>query len=102
VVQGWGQAQINQGLSFRLDEKRGSRHRQQYSQLPESQTLIELWRKEIVAARVRLATDRNLTAEERQAFWLIVDAPQWFLQMMAKDYEAELEQIARQLEAELD
>ena len=74
---------------------------QEYRERPETRRLIARCRKEIVSARIRLATDRALNREGRDALWTLVDSREMFVKMVAKDYSAELEQIDRELEAVL-
>src|SRR3954452_24869045 len=74
---------------------------QEYREHPETRRLIARCRKEIVNARIRLAVDRALNRERRDALWTLVDSREMFVKMVAKDYRAELEQVDRELEAEL-
>jgi hypothetical protein len=74
---------------------------QEYYLLPQTQELVALCRSHIAAAQKRLATERTLTPEERDALWHIIDAREWFLSMVVKDYDEELDQITRDLAAEL-
>ena len=60
----------------------------------------QLWRREIVQARIRLA-DEALTYNERAELWRIVDYREWCLQMLVRDFAAELERIDREIEQEL-
>jgi hypothetical protein len=64
--------------------------------------LVAVCRKAIVAARMRLATDRTLTEEQRANLWGVIDARDWFIQFIAKDYEAEIAAIERDLATQLD
>lgn len=86
-----------------VEEKRVSEllKGQEYAQLPETQALISLCRKDIIAARIKLASNRTLTEEQRSELWQLVDGRDWFLKTVAKDYRSELEQIDRELEVEL-
>lgn len=85
------------------EEKRVSAllKQQEYSELPATKHLIALCRKDIVDVRLKLATNRTLTDDQRTELWQIVDSREWFLKMVARDYSGELEQIDRELEAEL-
>jgi hypothetical protein len=74
---------------------------QEYFELPTTKKLIELRRRDVVAARIKLATDQSLADEHRVALWTLIDSREWFLKMVAKDYAAELERIDRELEIEL-
>ena len=60
----------------------------------------QLWRREIVQARIRLA-DEGLTFDRRTEFWRIVDYREWCLQMLVRDFPAELERIDREIEHQL-
>jgi hypothetical protein len=44
----------------------------------------------------------RLTDEVNVDCWHIVESRHWFIRMAAKDYDAELEQLDRELSAELD
>lgn len=85
------------------DEKRVSDllKQQEYAALPVTQELLALCRKNILTARKMLATNRKLNDEARAECWHIIEAREWFLKMVAKDYSGELEQIDYELEAEL-
>jgi hypothetical protein len=74
---------------------------QEYYELPTTKRLIALCRKDIVAARLKISTNRTLSDAQRSELWLLIDSLEWFVRMVAKDYTAELEQIDRELEAEL-
>ncbi len=69
--------------------------------LPATRELLALCRKDILAARVKLATERNLDDQARAELWHIIDAREWVLRMVAKDFDTELSAIERQLEADL-
>ena len=60
----------------------------------------QAWRSEIVQARIKLADD-GLTTSQRAEFWRIVDYREWCLQMLVRDFPAELERIDREIEREL-
>lgn len=75
--------------------------RQEYSAQPVTQELLALCRKDILAARTMLATDRSLNDEARAEAWHIIDARLWFVQLVAKDFAGELAQMDRELDAEL-
>jgi hypothetical protein len=60
----------------------------------------ELWRREIVQARIRLADD-GLTNQQRVELWRIVDYREWCLRLLVRDFPAELERIDREIEHEL-
>lgn len=75
--------------------------RKEYAQLLETKKLIALCRTGIVTARVKLATDRALTTEQRAELWAIIDAREWFLKMVTGDFDGEIAAIEHELEAEL-
>jgi hypothetical protein len=60
----------------------------------------QAWRGEIVQARIRLA-DEGLSTHQRAELWRIVDYREWCLQMLVRDFPAELERIDREIEREL-
>src|SRR4051812_43901907 len=74
---------------------------QEYASQPQTQELLVVCRKDILAARKILATDRTLSEEARADAWHVIDARLWFVRMVAKDYGGELEQLDLELEAEL-
>lgn len=61
---------------------------------------IALWRRAIVAARIKLVSD-DLTPAERHELWQSIDCREWFIKVVASDFAAELEQIDREIEAAL-
>src|SRR5687767_6142550 len=62
--------------------------------------LVSLWRRAIVHARIRLASD-DLTPAQRDYLWQSVDCREWLIKLVAHDFAAELEQIDREIEQEL-
>ena len=60
----------------------------------------QLWRREIVQARIRLA-DEELPSDQRAELSRIVDYREWCLRMLVRDFPAELERIDREIEHEL-
>jgi len=58
------------------------------------------WRREIVEARIELA-DEHLAPSRCHELWSIVDTREWLIKLSAANFEAELELIDRELEAEL-
>jgi hypothetical protein len=75
---------------------------QEFYNQPTTQQLLALCRKDILTARVKLATERALDERARAELWHIIDAREWFVRMVAKDYESELLVIEQQLEADLN
>lgn len=86
------------------DEKRVSDllRQQEFASQPVTQELLALCRKDILAARKMLATNRTLTEQTRTEAWHIIDARLWFVRMVAKDYAGELAQMDQELETELN
>lgn len=62
---------------------------------------LALCRKDILTARTKLATARDLTEEARRELWAIIDARLWFVEMVAQDFDQQLEQMEQDLEREL-
>ena len=58
------------------------------------------WRREIVDARIELA-DERIASSRYHELWSIVDTREWLIKLAAVNFEAELELIDRELEAEL-
>jgi hypothetical protein len=85
------------------DERRmsGLMRLKEFAAQPVTQELLALCRKDILAARAMLATNRCLTDEARAEAWHIIDARLWFVQLVAKDYAGELAHMDRELEMEL-
>jgi hypothetical protein len=74
---------------------------QEYYELPTTKRLIAMCRNHIAHARMKLVTNRTLTDGQRLDLWHLVESREWFIRMVAKNYDAELEQIDRELEADL-
>ena len=74
---------------------------QEFASQPVTQQLLALCRKDILAAQKMLATNRMLDEAARAEAWHLIEARLWFVRMVAKDYAGELEQLDRELEAEL-
>jgi hypothetical protein len=85
------------------DEKRITDllRQREYAQDPTTPELLALCRKDILAARKMLATNRTLTEEARAEAWHIIDARLWFVRLVMKDFAGELEQMEQELDAEL-
>ncbi len=75
--------------------------RQAYAEHEGTKELIKLARRDILNARLRLASERSLTEAERTALWLIIEARQWVLSITAADFSSEIETLSQELEAEL-
>lgn len=56
----------------------------------------------LLFARKILATNRQLTDEARAECWQhIIDAREWFLKLVVKDFASEISQLEQALDAEL-
>lgn len=66
--------------------------------------LISLCRKDILTAKKRLASDISLVGDEKaqRGLWFLIESRQWFLNMVVKNYDAEMASIQNGLENELD
>ena|ERR1043165_4643024 len=73
----------------------------EYYALDTTQSLLKLCRDDVLRARKMLAADRALDEEARRELWAIIDARHWFIERVAQNYDAELDAIDQQLEAEL-
>jgi hypothetical protein len=62
--------------------------------------LVPLWRRAIVEARIRLV-EPDLTEAQRRRLWESIDSRELLIKLVAADFEAELEQIDREIEDEL-
>lgn len=65
---------------------------------------IEICRKEILSAKKKLASDRTLIGDEKaqRELWFIIECREWFLKLVSKDYDSELNTIEAELQFELD
>ena len=61
---------------------------------------IAAWRREIVQARIKLASDGLPSATIRE-LWTIVDCREACLKLSGADFKAEMELVDRKMEAEL-
>jgi hypothetical protein len=62
--------------------------------------LLPLWRRAIVEARIKLVEPGLSEAQERY-LWESINCRELLLRLVATDYDAELEQIDREIEDEL-
>jgi hypothetical protein len=62
--------------------------------------LVPLWRRAIVEARIRLV-EPDLLEAQRRTLWQSIDCRELLIKLVAADYQAELEQIDREIEDEL-
>jgi hypothetical protein len=74
---------------------------QEYYELETTKEFLALCRQEIVKARLKLATGRALSEEQREEVWQFIEAREWFMKMVAKNYSAQQEMIDQELENEL-
>jgi hypothetical protein len=76
----------------------------EYASLPITQRLLEMCRSQVLQCRHKLATDRALLTDPKaQAdLWAIIDARTWLIQLLSKDFQAELTTIEQSLDATLD
>lgn len=65
--------------------------------------LVEASRKEILNAKVRLATDRTLIDNPiaQKQLWFIIESREWFLKVATLDYAAAINNLNNDLEREL-
>jgi hypothetical protein len=66
-----------------------------------SHELLAIWRKQIVRARIKLAMDCQINPRQRADLWQLIETSERFLEMTTHDFPGQLEQIDRELEAEL-
>jgi hypothetical protein len=62
--------------------------------------LVPLWRRAIVEARIKLV-EPDITEAQRRRLWESIDCRELLIKLVAADFEAELEQIDREIEDEL-
>jgi len=65
-----------------------------------SGTRLAAWRREIVRARIKLA-EAALSSQQQRELWCVVDCREFCIKLSGADFEAELEQIDRELEQAL-
>jgi hypothetical protein len=63
--------------------------------------ILAVCRKQIIRARITLATDSNLSQRQEAQLWQLIDTRECFVKLVAQDFVSQLEQIDRELEAEL-
>jgi len=57
--------------------------------------------KDILTARINLATTWELSEEARRTLWALVDSRLWFVEMVTQDFDQQLLQMEPDLEREL-
>lgn len=84
-------------LSALLQEK-------EYFSLPTTQKFVSLCRSHIKDARKLLCSDKTLIGNEaaQRDLWSIIEAREWFLRMVVRDYDGEIANIEAELEHELE
>ena len=75
---------------------------EEYSQLESTKRLLAFCRTDIIFARKKLATERALDEKARDGLWFIIEAREWVLKHISGDFKAEIEQVERELERELN
>lgn len=75
----------------------------EYSLNPTTKAFINSCRETIKIARKRLAFDKTLIGceKEQRELWAIIEGREWFLSMVARDYDSELKRIESELAQEL-
>lgn len=68
------------------------------------QELLGLCRKDIINAKIKLATDKSLVGKEdlQRELWFVIEARGWLVKILSKDFASELESIQSELEVELN
>lgn len=59
--------------------------------------LVAHWRREIVQARIKMVSER-LSARQEAELWNAIEARERYIKLAARNFEAELEQIDREIE----
>lgn len=68
------------------------------------QELLRLCRRDVINARHKLATDKTLIGKQdlQLELWFVIEAREWLLKILSRDFDSELESIEIELQAELD
>lgn len=77
--------------------------RQSFAESEQTQEIINLCRKDILTAKTKLATDRSLIGDEKaqRELWFVIESREWFLKLVVKDYESELQSLYTELQEQL-
>jgi hypothetical protein len=75
---------------------------QEFANLPVVGGLVDQCRKDILFARKALATNRALSEEARGELWQIIQAREWFIRQVVKDFASEVTQMDAELDRELN
>ena len=62
--------------------------------------LVAHWRREIVQARIKLVAEK-LSPKQEADLWHAIDCRERYIKRLSRHFEEELEQIDREIEAEL-
>ncbi len=64
--------------------------------------LVSLCREEVIYAKRKLATDKSLIgdAKAHAELWFILEAREWLLKIVSRDFDGELATIQSELEAD--
>ncbi len=75
----------------------------EYSDNDVTRELVILCRSEILAARKRLSTDKSLLGDEKaqRELWFLIESRIWFLDMVCKNIDDEIDTLNQELESEL-
>src|SRR5690242_20126226 len=68
------------------------------------QQLLGLCRRDVINAKLKLATDKTLVDDPgaQRELWFIIEARSWLLGVLAKDFASELETLESEFEVELE
>jgi hypothetical protein len=74
-----------------------------YASNPVTKRVLEMCRTDVIACRRKLATDRVLmdNLEAQRELWAIIDARMWFIGLVARDFDGEIQMIENGLDIEL-
>lgn len=75
--------------------------RKEYANDPTTKELLAACRRDIVWARMKLAYERFLEADQVEELWTVINGRTWYLQQVAVDFDGELKIIQMDLQAEL-
>jgi hypothetical protein len=79
----------------------GAKQMDKYFELEETKRLLALCRNEVIKARISLAIEPGVAPQHRSRLWKLIDSREWFIRMLAEDFNDQLEQIDRALETDL-
>lgn len=75
----------------------------EYAKNPVTQELLSFFRKEVLYARRKLATDKTLVGDTnaQNLLWSIIESRMIFIKFVSQDFEGELKSMTDQLEGDL-